>query len=71
MLAATGRCLAIWLKVTLVLAAVVAGFAIVAGVASPAFKVTVVVAVLLELAAIRGLAREWAFDAKGNWWWPW
>lgn len=70
MLEATSRCLAIWLKVTIVLAVTVAGFAIFAGVHTGQFKVAVVVAVILELLAIRGLAREWAFDAKGNWWWP-
>lgn len=60
-----------WLKMTLALAALVAVAALVWGVGSRPFVLAVVAAVLLDLLTIRGLIREWAFDARGSWWWFW
>jgi len=31
--------------------------------------VVVIVAVLVELWAIRQLAKEWAYEARSSWWW--
>jgi len=69
MLYTTGWCLATWLKVTALLAVltVVAGF--VWGFDSGQFIVAVLAAIVLDLCAIRGLLREWAFEARGSWWW--
>jgi len=67
----TGWCLRTWLKVTLVLAVLIGVAAAVWGVGTRPFIVAVVAAVVLELLTIRGLLREWAFDARGRWWWFW
>lgn len=69
MLATTGRCLVTWLKVTAVLAALVALVGLIWGWGSDPFVLAVVLAAVLELLAIRGLLREWSFEASGSWWW--
>lgn len=65
----TGRCIGTWLKVTLVLGLLVLVAGLVWGWRSGPFALAVLGAVLVELLAIRGLIREWAFDARGTWWW--
>ena len=69
MWATTGHCLATWLKVTLVLGVLVLIAGMVWGFGSGAFVLAVVAAIVIELIAIRGLARAWTFDARGTWWW--
>lgn len=69
MLAETGRLVWTWCRITLVLAACCGIVVAVYGWDSTPFKVAAILAVLLELAAIRGLAREWSFQASGCWWW--
>lgn len=69
MLGETGRLVGTWCRITLALAGCCGIVLAVAGWDSTAFKVAAVVAVLLELATIRGLAREWSFQASGWWWW--
>lgn len=69
MLATTGRCLAIWLKITLALAILLAVAGIVWGFSTGQFTLAVFAAIVVELVAIRGLVREWMFDARGTWWW--
>ncbi|MGH3916293.1 MAG: hypothetical protein ACRDTC_23225 [Pseudonocardiaceae bacterium] len=69
MIEETGRLLWIWLRITL---ALLVGCGIVVGVYgwnSTPVKIAVVAAVVLELAVIRGLAREWSWQASGTWWW--
>lgn len=65
----TGRCLATWAKVTIILAALLAVAALAWGWDSGEFVLAVIAAVLLELLAVRGLLREWSFEASGTWWW--
>ena len=65
----TGHCLATWLKVTLVLGVLVLVAGIVWGFGTGPFVIAVIAAVVLDLLAIRGLVREWAFEARGSWWW--
>ena len=67
----TGWAVWTWLKVTFLLAALVGIAALMWGVGSHQFIVAVIVAVVVELFTIRGLCREWAFDARGRWWWFW
>ena len=69
MFVTTGRCLATWLKVTAVLAALVTLVGIIWGWGSDPFILAVVAAAVLELLAIRGLLRDWSFEASGSWWW--
>ena len=67
----TGWALRIWAKVTVLLGVLVAVAAVVWGVDSTAFVLAVLGAGLVELGTIRGLCREWAFDARARWWWFW
>lgn len=69
MFSVTGRLLLVWLRVTLMvgLAVLVVGW--VWGFDSGPFVVAVLAAVVVELLTIRGLAREWTFEARGHWWW--
>jgi hypothetical protein len=69
MLSTTGWCLATWLKATAVLAVLVGLVGLLWGFSSGQFTFAVVAAVVLDLLAIRGLIREWAFEARGAWWW--
>jgi hypothetical protein len=69
MLRFTGRMFGTWLRVTLLLglAVLVAGW--IWGFGTGPFVIAVVGAVAVELLALRGLAREWVFEARGHWWW--
>ena len=67
----TERLAAIWLRVTLALAAGVAVVLTVYGTSSTQFAVAVLVAVGLELLTVRALCREWAWQARGAWWRFW
>jgi hypothetical protein len=69
MLSTTGWCLLTWLKVTVVLAVAAVLVGLFCGFDSGQFVLAVVAGVVLDLLAIRGLIREWAFEARGNWWW--
>lgn len=69
MLSVTGRLLRIWLRVTLVLGLVLVVVGWVWGFGSGPFVLAVLVAIGVELLTIRGLAREWAFEARVHWWW--
>ncbi|GAB3460639.1 hypothetical protein [Actinophytocola sediminis] len=60
-----------WLKVTVALAVLVGVVALVWGVGSRPFDIALVAAVVLDLLTVRGLLREWTFDARGHWWWFW
>jgi hypothetical protein len=69
MLRTTGQLIGTWLRVTLVvgLAVLIVGW--IWGFGSGPFVIAVIAAVLVELLALRGLAREWMFEARGRWWW--
>ncbi|MGH3795633.1 MAG: hypothetical protein ACRDSP_12155 [Pseudonocardiaceae bacterium] len=67
----TERLGVIWLRITLALAAVLAVVMTVYGTHSTQFVVAIVVAVVLELLAVRALCREWAWQARGSWWRFW
>ncbi len=69
MFSTTGWCLATWLKVTALLGAGVLTVGLICGFDSGQFMTAVVIAVVLDLLAIRGLAREWMWEARGSWWW--
>jgi hypothetical protein len=69
MLSVTGRLLLTWLRVTFLLGLVLLVVGWVWGFGSGAFVVAVLAAVGVELLTIRGLAREWAFEARCHWWW--
>jgi hypothetical protein len=69
MWATTGHCIATWLKVTVVLGVLVLIAGFVWGFGSSAFTLAVLAAILIDLIAVRGLAREWSFNARGSWWW--
>ena len=67
MWAVTGWAVVTWLKISIALAVGVGAAWVWC---SPGwFVVCVVVAVLVELWAIRQLAREWAYEARSSWWW--
>ena len=63
----TGWALATWLRVTVALALGVGA----AWLWLPTgwFVVCAALGVLGELWAVRQLAREWAWQARGRWWW--
>jgi hypothetical protein len=67
MWAVTGWAVATWLRITVLLAlGVAAGWWLL----SPGwFAVCCLGAALVELWAIRQLAREWAYEARLTWWW--
>jgi hypothetical protein len=67
MWAVTGWAIGIWLRVTLLVAL---GLGAAWLWCSPGwFVLFVAAAVLVELWAIRQLAREWAHEARSSWWW--
>ena len=67
MWAVTGWAVATWLKITVFLALAVGAAWLWC---SPGwFAVAVIVGVLVELWAIRQLAKEWAYEARSSWWW--
>lgn len=65
----TGWCLATWLKITGILAGLVVVVGLVWGWQSTAFALAVITAIVIDLLVIRGLAREWSWEARGSWWW--
>ena len=67
--AVTAWALATWVRVTLVLAALVGLAWLVWGGHSGQFVLAVVGALLLEGYAVRQLCREWAYEARSSWWW--
>lgn len=67
----TTRLALVWVRVTLALAAAVAVVMTFYGLDSAQFTLAVVVAVLLDLLAVRALCREWAWQARGRWWRFW
>ncbi|HEX2297391.1 MAG TPA: hypothetical protein VHH34_02540, partial [Pseudonocardiaceae bacterium] len=67
----TERLTAIWLRITLALAAAVAMVATACGTDSGPFIVAVLAAVVLELLTVRALCREWTWQARGTWWRFW
>lgn len=69
MIGETGRLAWIWCRITLALATLCGTALAVWGWDSTPFKAAAALAVVLDLAAIRGLAREWSFQASGCWWW--
>lgn len=69
MLSTTGWCLATWLKATALLGTAVLIIGLIWGFASGTFTTAVIIAAVLDLLTIRGLAREWLWEARGSWWW--
>jgi len=65
----TGRLLLIWLRITLALLVGLGVVLLVYGWHTTPFAVAALVAVLVEVWAVRGLAREWTWLARGSWWW--
>jgi hypothetical protein len=66
MLALTGWALAMWLRITLALALVVA---LVWWLAPDWLWLALTGAALIEAWTIRQLAREWSWQARAHWWW--
>ncbi len=67
MWAVTGWAVVTWLKISIALALAVGAAWLCC---SPGwFVVCVIAAVLVELWAIRQLAKEWASEARSSWWW--
>jgi hypothetical protein len=67
MWAVTGWAVTTWLKITVFLAL---GIAAAWLWCSPGwFAAVVTTAALVELWAIRQLAKEWAYEARSSWWW--
>jgi hypothetical protein len=69
MLFTTGWCLRTWLKVTVLLAVAVLLVGVFCGFDSTQFYIGLIAAAVLDLLTIRGLVREWLFEARGSWWW--
>ncbi|MGH3773705.1 MAG: hypothetical protein ACRDRW_20335 [Pseudonocardiaceae bacterium] len=69
MLSETGRLASIWSRITLGLLVPLGVILLVCGWHSTLFRVAALVAVLIEVWAIRSLAREWSWLARGSWWW--
>jgi hypothetical protein len=69
MWAVTGWALATWLKVTVVLVALVGAAWLAWGAHSGGFLLAVTGAGVLELYTVRQLCREWAYEARSSWWW--
>lgn len=69
MIEETGRLVWTWCRITLALSVVCGIVLAVYGWDSTPFKITTVLAVVVDLAAIRALAREWSYQASGYWWW--
>ena len=70
MLATTGWALRTWLKITIGLAAGVAGVWLFTD--RPGYvTAAVILAVLAEIWTIKALCREWVYEARlFCWWWP-
>jgi hypothetical protein len=69
MLRTTGQLIGTWLRITFFLGLAVLMVGWIWGFGSGPFAVAVVVAVVVEVLALRGLTREWVFEARGRWWW--
>lgn len=69
MWAVTGWALATWAKFTLLLAAFVGVAWLACGTGSGGFWAALLGAGVLEIYAVRQLAREWAYEARSSWWW--
>lgn len=69
MLRTTGQLIGTWLRVTLLLGLAVLVVGWIWGFGSIPFALAVIAAAAIELLALRGLAREWVFEARGRWWW--
>lgn len=69
MLYTTGWCLRTWLKTTVLLGLAVLMIGLFSGFDSTTFHIALIAAAALDLLAIRLLAREWMFEARGSWWW--
>lgn len=65
----TGRLALIWLRITLALVVVLGVIWLVYGWHSTPFAAAAVLAALVQYWAVRGLAREWSWLARGTWWW--
>ncbi len=65
----TGWALAVWLKITALLAAGVGVAWLLLGDGSDWFWAAWLAAVGLEVYAARQLGREWASEARSSWWW--
>lgn len=65
----TARLALTWLRITLALVVVLGVVLLVYGWGSPQFTVAGLLAAVVEMWAIRGLAREWSWLARGCWWW--
>jgi hypothetical protein len=66
MLALIGWALAMWLRITLALAATVA---LVWWLAPAWLWPALIAAVLVEVWTVRQLTREWSWQARAFWWW--
>ena len=69
MLRTTGQLIGTWLRVTFFLGLAVLVVGWIWGFGTGPFALAVVVAVVVEVLALRGMAREWVFEARGRWWW--
>lgn len=69
MIGTTGWVLRTWFKTTLLLGLIVGVLWLVLGTGSGWFWTAVAAAALVEWLLIRQLAREWAWQARGEWWW--
>lgn len=69
MLSTTGWCVRTWLKVTVLLGITVLLVGVFSGFDSTPFHTGLISAAVLDLLTIRGLIREWVFEARGTWWW--
>lgn len=67
----TGRLIWTWLRLTLALLAGLGVVWLVYGWHSVPFTLAALGAALIEAWAVRGLAREWSWQASGTWWWGW
>lgn len=66
-----GRLAGTWMRTTLALVAGVAVVIAVYGLGSVQVKLAALAAVLVDLAVVRALVREWAWQARGSWWRFW
>ena len=69
MWAVTGWAVLTWLKLTALLGAVVLAGWWQLGTGSGWFLTVCLTAAVVQLWAIRQLAREWTYEARSTWWW--
>lgn len=65
----TGRLALIWLRITVALLVGLGVVLLVCGWHSGWFALAAIAAALIQAWAVRGLAREWSWLARGSWWW--